>query len=259
MENLLPKIGRKTLLYKSGVKYADYALNHVEGCSHACAYPCYAMMMKRRFGAIKSFEDWRRPKIVGNALELLDKELPRLKNKIERVFLCFSTDPFMHQQPEIHELTLAILRRLHKEGLNAVVISKGAYPPELTDTSQYGADNEYGATIVTLSEEFRRRFESGAAPIAARVNSLRALHDAGLKTWVSMEPYPTPNIIKQDIRDVMHAISFVDSVVFGRWNYSRRSSAFAGARIFYDSMATHVVKFGKEFSVEVHIKEGTAG
>ena len=258
-ESALPKISRKTLLYKSGVKYADYALNHVEGCSHACAYPCYAMMMKRRFSAVKSFDDWIRPKIVGNTLELLDKELPRLKTKMERVFLCFSTDPFMHEQPEIHELTLAILRRLHKENINAVVITKGVYPSELADTSRYGTGNEYGSTIVTLAEEFRQRFEPGAAPILARINSLRTLHEAGLKTWVSMEPYPTPNIIKQDIRDMMCAVSFVDKIVFGRWNYSRQSSAFAGAKVFYESMANHVIKFGKEFSVGVHIKEGTAG
>ena len=40
-------IKRKSLLYKSGVEYADYSLNHAEGCSHGCNFPCYAMMIKR--------------------------------------------------------------------------------------------------------------------------------------------------------------------------------------------------------------------
>ena len=35
-------IERKTLLYHSGVEYSDFCLNHVEGCSHGCKYPCYA-------------------------------------------------------------------------------------------------------------------------------------------------------------------------------------------------------------------------
>ena len=35
----MQKIKRKTLLYKSGVEYADYCLNHVEGCSHGCKFP----------------------------------------------------------------------------------------------------------------------------------------------------------------------------------------------------------------------------
>lgn len=32
-------ITRKTLLYKTGVEYGDYTLNHVLGCSHGCKFP----------------------------------------------------------------------------------------------------------------------------------------------------------------------------------------------------------------------------
>lgn len=35
-------ITRKTLLYKTGVEYGDYTMNHVFGCAHGCLYPCYA-------------------------------------------------------------------------------------------------------------------------------------------------------------------------------------------------------------------------
>ncbi len=59
----MQKITRKTLLYKSGVEYADYGLNHAEGCSHGCTYPCYAMMMKKRCGIIKTYKEWLKPKI----------------------------------------------------------------------------------------------------------------------------------------------------------------------------------------------------
>ena len=44
---------RKTLIYKTGVEYGDYTLNHVQGCSHGCKYPCYAFMMAKRFGKEK--------------------------------------------------------------------------------------------------------------------------------------------------------------------------------------------------------------
>src|SRR3990167_3895900 len=81
--NILPKVYRKTLLYKSKVEYANFCLNHVEGCSHGCRYPCYAMMMKKRCGLIKDYQEWIKPKLVGNALELLDKEIPKYKSKIK--------------------------------------------------------------------------------------------------------------------------------------------------------------------------------
>jgi DNA repair photolyase len=51
----MEKIIRKTLIYKSNVEYADYCLNHVEGCAHGCTYPCYAMMLKKRCGIVKSY------------------------------------------------------------------------------------------------------------------------------------------------------------------------------------------------------------
>ncbi|HEY3373688.1 MAG TPA: radical SAM protein [Candidatus Aquicultor sp.] len=257
MKTSLQRITRKTLLYKSGVEYADYGLNHVEGCTHGCTYPCYAMMMKKRCGKIKTYQDWIQPKIVENALDLLDKEIPRLKHKIKQVFLCFATDPFMYEVREVEELTLKILERLNKDKIKSTLISKGIYPSVLTNQSMFNNLNEYGSTIVSLSEDFRRRFEPFAAPIDLRIKALKKLSDAGLKTWVSMEPYPTPNIIGQDIRKILDEISFVDKIVFGKWNYNRQTSQFLLYKNFYNSMACEVINFCKKNSIEVHIKEGT--
>ena len=55
---------RKSLIYKTGVEYGDYTLNHVLGCSHGCKYPCYAYMMAKRFGKVKTYEEWLQPQIV---------------------------------------------------------------------------------------------------------------------------------------------------------------------------------------------------
>ena len=43
-------IKRKTMLYKTNVEYGDYTMNHVLGCAHGCLYPCYAFLLKKRFG-----------------------------------------------------------------------------------------------------------------------------------------------------------------------------------------------------------------
>jgi len=215
------------------------------------------MMMKKRYGVIKSYQDWTEPKIVGNTLELLDKELPKLKSKINKVFLCFTTDPFMYGFPEINELTLEIIKRLSLADLKVVTISKGTYPEILTDFELFGRQNEYGATVVSLSEDFRQKFEPGAAPVLKRIEALRSLHEVGLKTWVSMEPYPTPNIIKQDIREILEAVSFVDRVVFGKWNYNKSTSQFLHYKNFYNSMAFEVATFCDRHKIECHIKKGS--
>lgn len=65
-------IKRKSMLYQTGVEYGDYTMNHVHGCAHGCKYPCYAFLMKKRFGQIKDYESWLEPVLVSNTLELLE-------------------------------------------------------------------------------------------------------------------------------------------------------------------------------------------
>jgi len=250
-------IHRKTLLYRSSVEYADFCINHVEGCAHGCRFPCYAMMMKKRFGIIKSYNEWLKPKIVSNALELLDKEILKYKHKIKFVHLCFSTDPFMYKYSEVAELTLKIIERLNWNNIRCTLLTKGIYPKVLVDTKKYCENNEYGITIISLNEEFKKRFEPYSAPYKDRIKSLKYLHDKGLKTWVSMEPYPTPNLVKQDLRKILKEISFVDKIIFGKLNYNVKSREFDNNGNFYHNCAEMVIEFCKKNGIENHIKYGT--
>ncbi len=254
-KNPICTIERKSLLYRSRVEYGDFCINHVEGCSHGCLYPCYAMMMKRRAGAISGYEEWRKPKLVSNALELLEREIPRYRNKIKYVHLCFSTDPFMYEQEEIQNLSIEIIKRLNDNNILCTVLTKGVYP--VREIMNLSYDNEYGITIVSLEEEFRKCYEPYTARFEERIESLRYLKEKGFKTWVSIEPYPTPNIIKQDLIRILESISFVDEIVFGRLNYSPKVKEFSHSKEFYNSQAKIVIKFCKDNKIEYHIKNGT--
>lgn len=250
-------IERKTLLYKSEVEYADFCLNHVEGCAHGCRYPCYAYMMKKRCGIIKTYEEWCQPKIVSNALFLLNREIPKYKDKIKYVHLCFSTDPFMYKHPEVCELSLRIIDKLNENKIRCTVLTKGIFPKELANRNTFAKNNEYGITLVSLDENFKKEFEPNSANFKDRINSLKYLQEKGFRTWVSMEPYPTPNIIKQNLIQILEAVSFVNKIIFGRLNYNVKSSEFKYTKEFYNSLAISVIKFCKKNRIEYHIKQGT--
>lgn len=247
-------IHRKSLLYKTAVEYGDYTINHVEGCSHGCLYPCYAMMMARRFGKVKSYEEWLRPKIVSNAIDLLKKEIPRHRDKIKFVHLCFSTDPFMYGHETITNLSFEILRLLNESGIKCTALTKGILPIEL---AQLNKQNEFGITLISLDEDFRKEYEPFASPYKDRIESLYRLHQKGIKTWVSIEPYPTPNIIDQDFGSILKAISFVDKIIFGRLNYNPMVSEFPGNKDFYNSLSRQTIEFCIRNNKEWHIKNGT--
>lgn len=254
MKTVKGYIERKSMLYKTGVEYGDYTMNHVLGCSHGCKYPCYAFMMARRFGKTTSYEDWLEPYLVSNTLEILDKEIPRLKSRINSVHLCFTTDPFMYGYEEIKNMSLAAIRKLNDAGIKCTVLTKGLLPSELATFSK---ENEYGITLISLNEEYRKRVEPGAASYKDRLAALRYLHDQGCKTWVSVEPYPTPNLIEQDLDDILEAIDFTDKIIFGRTNYSKEITAYQNHRAFYNEQAEKVIHFCMSRSIQYHIKEKT--
>lgn len=247
-------IKRQSMLYKTGVEYGDYTLNHVLGCAHGCKYPCYAMQMAKRFGKVKTYEEWCEPKLAENAVEILDKEIPKLKDKIESVHLCFTTDPFMYGYNDVSEMSIRIIQKLNTNNIKCSVLTKGVLPIEL---AQLSSENEYGITLVSLDEEFRNHFEPHTATFQERIQALRALHDAGCYTWVSIEPYPTPNIFNQELSEILEAIRFVDKIIFGRMHYNKEISAYKNHKKFFNDCANKVIEFCDNNNIAYHIKNGT--
>ena len=270
IEQNVSKIKRKTLLYQTKVEYGDWTINHIIGCKHGCKFPCYAMMMAKRFGWIKDDNEWLNPCIVENALELLDKEIPKYKNKIDFVHLSFMSDPFMYDFkkndliPEIKELTLKIIEKLNREGIKVTTLTKGFYPNDILNNRYLLKTNEYGITLVSLNENFKKQFEPYSAPYEKRIESLKRLAEKGLSTWVSMEPYPTPelDVHSANIEDILKHISFVKKIIFGKLNYRRltgnnATSQWKNNDDFYKMTVQKVIKFCEKNKIKFHIKEGT--
>lgn len=246
---------RTSLLYQTNVEYGDWCINHIENCAHGCKYPCYAMMMAKRFGRIKSYEDWLQPILVENSIEILRKEIPKLKDKINFVHLCFTTDPFMYGYPEIERSTVNIIKELNKNDIRITALTKGILPLELSECDN---ENEYGITLVSLTDHFKNNYEPNAAPFIDRVNALKELHNSGSKTWVSIEPYPTPNIDPDNnLDELLDKISFTDKIVFGRMNYNADISKYKNAKVYFEECSKKVIDFCNKNGIEYHIKFGT--
>ena len=117
--------------------------------------------------------------------------------------------------------------------------------------------NEYGITLVSLDEDFREKFEPNTTHFAERIAALRNLHDAGCYTWVSIEPYPTPNIIEQNLNDVLETIGFVDKIIFGRMHYNKLVTEYTKHKEFFNKRADDVIEFCNNNNISCHIKKGT--
>ncbi len=257
-----PSIERRTLLYQTKVEYGDHTINHIQGCAHGCTYPCYAMQMSVRYGRVADYSDWMYPRIVSNTMSLLESELARLNHDVKFVHLSFMTDPFMYDAvnrriyPQIQDLTLQVIRRLNQNDIKVTVLTKGLLPKGLNGPD-YSRDNEYGITLVSLDDVFHGVYEPFSAPASERLEALRQCHDSHLKTWVSLEPYPTPNMVKQNLSELLEKVSFVDKMVFGRWNYNPEVNGHQDAQKFYRECSKTVSEFCQAKGIQLHIKQGT--
>jgi DNA repair photolyase len=150
--------------------------------------------------------------------------------------------------PEIRSMSLQIIEKINAAGLPCDVLTKGILPETLAE-KRFRKENRYGISIVSLDEGFRRRFEPGAAPYADRIKALRHLHDRGYSTYAHIEPYPTPNIVKQDIETLLQAIVFVDSLYFGAWNYSTLAGKDPDHPAFYAQQERKVRAFCRKHRI----------
>ncbi len=237
----MEEITRKSLLYKSGLGF--WCINHVQGCSHGCRYPCYAWMMAHSRGRVETYDEWCRPYLVANAEELLGKELARMKNRPGSIHLCLTTDPFMYGHPEVTALTLRLIELINSYGITCSTLTKGITPVELADSARFSQDNTIGISLVSLNEDFRKKWEPGASPYNSRIGALRELNELGCTTLVHIEPYPTPNIISQDLSELLETVDFADEIWFGGWNYNNIVKQYSGYQEFYREQSAIVTCF----------------
>lgn len=191
-------------------EYAPLATNPYRGCGHACAY-CYVPLVTKQ----------DRPAFDAGAVERKDfrKNLIRDAEKYEaagiteQVMLSFTTDPFHPGDTSLTSVTLDVLK---DHGLGFCTLTKGG-KRALQDIHRFRADRDaFASTLTTLDDDFSRKWERKAALPGDRLATLRAFHDRGIFTWVSLEPTLD---IEASLAVVDATHGFVDLYKVGRANY----------------------------------------
>jgi DNA repair photolyase len=191
-------------------EYAKLATNPYRGCGHACAY-CYVpkvLKMDR-----PTFDAGAFPRT--DFLDALRKDARKYQalGITEQVMLSFTTDPY---HPGNNSLTRDVLTTLQSYGLGVCTLTKGG-SRAIRDIDIFRPDRDaFASTLTTLDDDFSRKWERGAQLPGDRIATLKAFHDAGIFTWVSLEP--TLNT-ESSLAIIEHTHEFVDLYKIGRANY----------------------------------------
>jgi len=122
-----------------------------------------------------------------NAPQVLKRQL----EKIPRGLVSFSTvtDPYQPLEKK-YGITRQLLLELCEHEFPISVLTKSDLvlrDKELFE--RYGRDHcEVGFSIATMDEKVRKHFEPKAPPVEKRIQALRELHSAGVRTWVFLAP-----------------------------------------------------------------------
>ena len=199
-EAMLPDVERPTTSRKTVVREIlvdrilipeggrHYYIDPYVGCMIGCPF-CYVMDradFSRRLEGLPWLPWGHYLDVKVNAAEVLRRETQLVSSGIVRLSPIL-TDPY--QSAERHyRITRQCLEVLLETDLAPVVLTRAPRILEDLELLKRFPRALVGFSIPTDADEYRRIFEPGADPIDERLEALRALHAAGVRTFAVIQP-----------------------------------------------------------------------
>lgn len=193
-------------------EYAPLATNPWKGCGHGCKY-CYVPLATHIDRGLFNEKAVLRPDYFDRLLRDLERHIHLSGSPAEQIFITFSSDPFHRGDLKP---TRKVMQMLRAGGLAFCTLSKGG-ARALPFLEEYRPDRDaYAATLTTLDDTFSRKWEPDAALPRDRIATLSRFHEAGIFTWVSLEPTLD---VEASLDIIAETRSFVDLYKVGKANY----------------------------------------
>lgn len=215
-------------------EYSPLALNYIKGCDHGCAY-CYVPKMMKRFdsGYVHSNVYIKEEKYL---LREIKSSARKHADSPVQVFLSFLTDPYSHFNKET-KLTRRVLEILLEHRIPVSILSKGGYNvlDDLDIIKEFGQNIQVGGSLTFTDAQDSLKWEKNAALPADRFDALRILHEAGIRTWASLEPVIIP---EQSLAIMEMTHSYVDGFKIGKLNHFQKyEDRFDWTKFLNDAIA----------------------
>ena len=191
-------------------EYSELACNLYTGCKHKCRY-CYCPMIRRQ-----TLNKWSNdPKPRRDILKNLEKDAGKLFRTEKELLFCFMSDPY--QSDEAAYITRQALLICEKYQFKNVQVLTKAGHRTIQDFDIFKKNNwKFGSTICFRDENLREYWEENAPSIKSRYDAIKKANEAGVYTWISIEPVINPNEALLVIEDLYN---YVDFWKIGKLNY----------------------------------------
>lgn len=166
-----------------------WTINPYRGCSHACVY-CFARGTHEYLDLDGGADFDSQIVVKTNVVEVLERELRRGSWMHETVALGTNTDPYQRSEGR-YRLMPGIIRALADSGTPMSILTKGTLIrrdiPLLVDVAKQ-VPVDVQLSIAMYDDELQRSIEPGTPSTQARLDTVRALSDAGFRVGVFLMP-----------------------------------------------------------------------
>ena len=197
----------------------SWTINPYRGCSHACLY-CFARGTHQYLDLDGGGDFDSQIVVKTNVAEVLQRELRRGSWQHETVALGTNTDPYQRAEGR-YRLMPDIIRTLAESGTPFSILTKGTLIrrdiPLLVDAAR-SVPIDVQMSIAMYDDELQRSVEPGTPSTQARLDTVRALTDAGFRVGVFLMPV-LPHLT-DSVAHIDHALrristSGADHVIYG--------------------------------------------
>ena len=185
----------------------DQSINPYRGCEHGCTY-CYARPTHCYLGHSAGLDFETQLYVKPNAAELLEAELAKPGYKPSTIALGTNTDPYQPIERQLG-LTRQILEVLEAARHPVGIVTKSALVLRDADIlSRMAKDGlaKVALSVTTLDRRLARSMEPRASTPGRRLEALRGLHAAGVRTAVMVAPI-IPALNDHEIEGILEAAS----------------------------------------------------
>lgn len=167
----------------------DRAVNPYRGCEHGCIY-CYARPSHAYLGLSPGLDFETRLLARPEAPQVLARELGRKGYRVAPLALGTNTDPWQPIEGQ-HRITRALLEVLRDCRHPVTITTRGALIARDADILAEMAALDLvsvGISVTTLDKDLARAMEPRAPSPERRLQTIAALHDAGVPVRLMLAP-----------------------------------------------------------------------
>ncbi len=192
----------RPILSQCGLRDFNYQVDTYVGCEHYCYY-CYVLPQAET--------DWSKEILIyEDIVSQLSQELAKIPP--QTIYMGYHTDPYQPCEIEYHQ-TRKVLKLFLNKGFSASILTKSDLVVRDIDILKEMPNAAVSVSVAFNDNQTRRLFEANTIDTEKRIEALRQLKEAGIRTGALLCP------IVPYITDPIKLISMLQQYASEIWIY----------------------------------------